>query len=116
MRNYIHIMLCANLFVAQLLFVVGIERTEDEVYNSHSLLSSRNVRNVVMKVLSYTPQQAVCMGISVTLQYLFLVTFMWMLMEGVVLYVSLVRVFVTHTKRYITAFTLASYGQWMQHE
>ena len=31
MRNYIHIMLCSNLFIAQLLFVVGIERIENEV-------------------------------------------------------------------------------------
>ena len=115
MRNYIHIMLCANLFVAQLSFVVGIDRTENEVYNNHSLLSSRNVRNVVMKVFYYASQQAVCTGISVALQYLFLVTFMWMLMEGVVLYVLLVRVLVTHTKRYIIVFTVASYGQWMQH-
>ena len=69
-----------------------------------------------MKLFSYKYTQAVCTGISVVLQYLFLVTFMWMLMEGVVLYVSLVRVFVTHTKRYITAFTVASYGQLIQHQ
>ena len=31
MRNYIHVMLCANLFVAQLVFVVGVERTENKV-------------------------------------------------------------------------------------
>ena len=31
MRNYIHVMLCANMFVAQLLFVVGVERTENKV-------------------------------------------------------------------------------------
>ena len=31
MRNYIHIMLCANLFAAQLVFVVGVERTENKV-------------------------------------------------------------------------------------
>ena len=27
-RNYIHVMLCSNLLVAQLLFVVGIEQTK----------------------------------------------------------------------------------------
>ena len=32
MRNYIHIMLCANLFAAQLVFVVGVERTENKVF------------------------------------------------------------------------------------
>ena len=31
MRNYIHCMLCANLIAAQLVFVVGVERTENEV-------------------------------------------------------------------------------------
>ena len=36
---------------------------------------------------------------------------MWMLMEGVVLYVKLVKVFIKHHKRYIAAFTVASYGQ-----
>ena len=28
MRSYIHVMLCSNLLIAQLLFVVGIEQTE----------------------------------------------------------------------------------------
>ena len=32
-------------------------------------------------------------------------------MEGVVLYVALVKVFVKYHKRYIAAFTAASYGQ-----
>jgi latrophilin 2 len=83
MRSYIHIMLCINLFIAQLLFVVGIERTE------------------------YLP---ICSVIAVILQYMYLVSFMWMLMEGVVLYVTLVRVFIKHPKRYIAAFTISSYG------
>ena len=55
--------------------------------------------------------QAVCSAIAVLLHYLFLVVFMWMLMEGVVLYVALVKVFVKFHKRYIAAFTVASYGQ-----
>ena len=41
---------------------------------------------------------------------MFLVTVMWMLMEGVVLYIALVKVFVTHPKFYIMGFTLLSYG------
>ena len=32
MRNYIHVMLCANLFAAQLVFVLGVERTENKVF------------------------------------------------------------------------------------
>ena len=37
MRNYIHVMLCANLFAAQLMFVVGVERTENEVFEALSV-------------------------------------------------------------------------------
>lgn len=48
---------------------------------------------------------------AVALHYLFLVSFMWMLMEGVVLYVLLVKVFVEGSqKKYIIWFTVASYG------
>ena len=54
--------------------------------------------------------QRACSAIAVLLQYLFLVTFMWMLMEGVVLYVTLVKVFVQNYKYYIIGFTVASYG------
>ena len=28
MRNYVHVMLCSNLLIAQLLFLVGIEQTK----------------------------------------------------------------------------------------
>ena len=31
MRNYIHCMLCGSMFTAQLVFTVGINRTENEV-------------------------------------------------------------------------------------
>ena len=31
MRNYIHCMLCGSMFTAELLFTVGINRTENEV-------------------------------------------------------------------------------------
>jgi len=39
----------------------------------------------------------------------FLVSFMWMLMEGVFLYLALVRVFLTNTRKYATVFTATSY-------
>ena len=44
---------------------------------------------------------------------MFLVTFMWMLMEGVVLYVALVKVFIKHHKYYIIGFTIVSYGTYI---
>ena len=45
-----------------------------------------------------------------------MVTFMWMLMEGVVLYVVLVKVFVKNKeKKYMVAFTILSYGKMYEH-
>ena len=32
MRSFIHIMLCAKLFAAQLVFVMGVERTDNKVF------------------------------------------------------------------------------------
>ena len=103
MRSYIHVMLCANLFVAQLVFVVGVERTEHEV-------AIHMVSGLHSCFIMISPPQVVCSVIAVLLHYMWLVVFMWMLMEGVVLYVALVRVFVTHTGRYIAGFTITSYG------
>ena len=86
MRNYIHINLCISLGIAQLIFVAGVDQSASD----------------------YVPIN--CQVIAVLLHYFFLVSFMWMLMEGVVLYIILIKVFVTNTKRYILCFTIASYG------
>ena len=84
-RSFIHINLCISLGVAQLTFVAGVGSTGD-------------------------PVPIHCQVVAVLIHYLFLVSFMWMLMEGVVLYVILIKVFVTNTKGYLIAFTLTSYG------
>ena len=55
-----------------------------------------------------------CRIAAVIMHYLFLVSFMWMLMEGVVLYVALVRVFVTNKGRYMIGYFLVSYGRLMK--
>ena len=66
MHNFIHINLCVSLILAQLTFVIGV-----------------------------TPHKGGegvgpgCRTAAVIMHYLFLVSFMWMLMEGVVLYVAL---------------------------
>ena len=86
MRNYIHINLCINLGIAQLIFVAGVDQSASDHVPIH------------------------CQVIAVLLHYFFLVSFMWMLMEGVVLYIILIKVFVTNTKKYVFAFTIASYG------
>ena len=92
MRNYVHIQLCVTLGIAQIIFVVGIQPRLGE---------GRLVGGVPVG----------CRLVAVLLHYWFLVSFMWMLMEGVVLYVALVRVFIQHHGRYIIAFTIASYGR-----
>uniref|UniRef100_A0A4W3HP07 CD97 antigen-like n=2 Tax=Callorhinchus milii TaxID=7868 RepID=A0A4W3HP07_CALMI len=78
-RTTIHTHLCLSLFLAELLFLVGISRTENQV---------------------------MCFVIAGTLHYLLLVCFSWMLLEGVQLYVMVVQVF--HTKslrpRYMVIF------------
>ena len=89
MRNYIHIQLCISLGIAQVIFVAGIEPRLGEG--------------------GRVPVG--CRLVAVLLHYWFLVSFMWMLMEGVVLYVALVRVFIKYHARYIMAFTIVSYGE-----
>ena len=86
LRTFIHINLCINLAVAQIIFVAGVDKTSKDSVPIH------------------------CQVIAVLLHYFFLVSFMWMLMEGVFLYITLVKVFVTSKKPYYVAFTLTSYG------
>ena len=88
MRSFIHINLCVNLGIAQLTFVAGIDQSARDHVPIH------------------------CQVVAVLLHFFFLVAFMWMLMEGVFLYIILVRVFVSKskTKLYMLAFTLISYG------
>jgi hypothetical protein len=62
-------------------------------------------------MLCATVQDA-CSAVAVVLHYLFLVSFMWMLMEGVILYIVLVKVFIQKSKKYYLAlFTILSYGK-----
>ena len=91
MRNYIHIQLCVSLGIAQVIFVAGIEPRLGE---------GQLVGGVPIG----------CQSVAVLLHYWFLVSFMWMLMEGVILYVALVRVFIKYHARYMIAFTISSYG------
>ena len=87
-RSFIHINLCISLGIAQLIFLIGVTRSDptgDRV-------------------------PVHCQVTAVLLHYFFLVSFMWMLMEGVVLYIILVKVFVTRTKWYMLVFMLVSYG------
>ncbi|XP_078387215.1 adhesion G protein-coupled receptor E3-like [Cetorhinus maximus] len=65
-RTTIHTHLCLSLFLAELLFLVGISRTENKTG---------------------------CAIVAGLLHYLFLTCFAWMLLEGVQLYLMVVKVF-----------------------
>ncbi len=88
LRGFIHINLCTNLGIAQVIFIAGVDKTGG---------SSDHV-----------PPH--CKMVAVLLHYFFLATFMWMLMEGIFLYLTLVKVFLFKTKRYLMLFTVLSYG------
>ncbi|XP_078354871.1 uncharacterized protein LOC144639420 isoform X2 [Oculina patagonica] len=68
-RTFIHKNLSVALIFAQLLFMFGVNKTANEL---------------------------ACKGIAIALHYFFLVAFAWMALEGVMLYLMLVKVF--HTK------------------
>ncbi len=89
LRSFIHVNLCISIGIAQLTFITGVDKT------------------------GHTDGDTVpihCQIIAVLLHYFFLVSFMWMLMEGVFLYLALVKVFITNSKQYAIIFTSVSYG------
>ncbi|XP_051556558.1 adhesion G protein-coupled receptor L2-like isoform X4 [Myxocyprinus asiaticus] len=71
-RNTIHKNLCINLFIAELLFLVGINMTEPPI---------------------------VCSIIAGVLHFFFLAAFAWMCLEGVQLFLMLVEVFESEFSR-----------------
>ena len=89
MRGYIHVNLCLSLSIAQIVFVAGVDQT-----------GPAEAADVPLH----------CKMVAILIHYFFLVSFMWMLMEGVVLYVVLVKVFVKRPGYYIACFTALSYG------
>ncbi|XP_051532265.1 adhesion G protein-coupled receptor L2-like isoform X3 [Myxocyprinus asiaticus] len=71
-RNTIHKNLCINIFIAELIFLIGIDMTEPRV---------------------------ACSIIAGILHYFFLASFTWMCLEGVQLYLMLVEVFESEYSR-----------------
>lgn len=81
-RNSIHKNLVFCLFAAELIFIIGIDRTDDRVS---------------------------CAAIALLLHFFFLSSFMWMLMEGVHIVVLLQQVFDT-AKNNMRYYYLVGYG------
>ncbi|XP_036410875.1 adhesion G protein-coupled receptor L2-like isoform X4 [Megalops cyprinoides] len=71
-RNTIHKNLCLNLFIAELIFLIGIDMTEPRIG---------------------------CSVIAGLLHFFFLAAFSWMCLEGVQLYLMLVEVFESEDSR-----------------
>ncbi|CAH3170094.1 unnamed protein product [Porites evermanni] len=68
-RTFVHKNLAISMIFAQVIFLFGINKTGNKL---------------------------ACKGVSIALHYFFLVSFAWMALEGVMLYLMLVKVF--HTK------------------
>uniref|UniRef100_UPI00358FEC71 adhesion G protein-coupled receptor E1-like isoform X3 n=1 Tax=Myxine glutinosa TaxID=7769 RepID=UPI00358FEC71 len=81
-RNTVHMNLCLCLFVAELCFILGIQRRENKI---------------------------LCAVIAGALHYTFLAAFSWMFLEGVCLYAMVVRIFPGMDLR-TRSLLLAGYG------
>uniref|UniRef100_A0A0K0DQ89 GPS domain-containing protein n=1 Tax=Angiostrongylus cantonensis TaxID=6313 RepID=A0A0K0DQ89_ANGCA len=81
-RNAIHRNLCLTLIFSELIFVMGIDRTESPVG---------------------------CSIVALLLHYFFLVAFCWMLLEGYQLYLMLIQVFEPDKTRMLLYY-MFSYG------
>lgn len=100
-RNTIHKNLCINLFLAELLFLVGIDKTQYEVGQARGGGWGREERPPGWEAFicgTLTPQIA-CPIFAGLLHYFFLAAFSWLCLEGVHLYLLLVEVFESEYSR-----------------
>ncbi|KAK7945537.1 hypothetical protein WMY93_001265 [Mugilogobius chulae] len=88
-RNTIHKNLCLNLFIGELVFLVGINMTEPRAFDLKPPLTFVRVSSC----------QLVCSIIAGLLHFCFLAAFAWMCLEGVQLYLMLVEVFESEFSR-----------------
>ncbi|XP_065910728.1 serine-rich adhesin for platelets-like [Dysidea avara] len=80
--TFVHINLCATLFIAHLLLIL----------------------------ICLIADKAGCAAVAILIHYFFLASFMWLLMEVVVLYIILIKVFEKVTWKHYIIITLLSYG------
>ena len=92
-RNTIHKNLCINLFLAELLFLVGIDKTQYEVRHTWGQGSAAGRAAARGQPLTELPLQVACPIFAGLLHYFFLAAFSWLCLEGVHLYLLLVEVF-----------------------
>ena len=86
--SYIHVNLCINLAISQIMYVAGIDKSDP--------------------TSSVAPLH--CQVVAVLLHYFILVSFMWMLMEGAFLLITLLMLRKRQMKISLLLFTLISYS------
>ena len=84
--HFVHFNLAVSLLITYLVFLVGLELP-------------------YVNVLEYIP----CKAVSALMQYILLAMFLWMLMEGVVVFIMIYFPFRRFTKRYFAAFFCISW-------
>ena len=94
MLLYVHVNLAVALLAALVIFVAGIETAKSINVSFSSFFSS----NTVMSMIYLS--QWLCTTVAALLHYFFLCVFCWMLAEGIILYLMLVRVFGTATDKW----------------
>ena len=65
----------------------------------------------VMHAFLFSPLQAGCSALTALLHYFLLAAFCWMLCEGVMMYVLLVRVFGAHEKKWLVLYLSLGWGE-----
>lgn len=98
-RNTIHKNLCINLFLAELLFLVGIDKTQYEVNSTWGEAGWWEGPQLVERPLTDVLSQVACPIFAGLLHYFFLAAFSWLCLEGVHLYLLLVEVFESEYSR-----------------
>lgn len=98
-RNTIHKNLCINLFLAELLFLVGIDKTQYEVRQTRAKARQQAGPQLLSSRLTELLLQVACPIFAGLLHYFFLAAFSWLCLEGVHLYLLLVEVFESEYSR-----------------
>ncbi len=90
---FVHLNFSISLLLANLVFVVGIDTAIG------NRVSEPSVNFCCHNNVLFAWWQVGCAFVTVLLHYLFLAVFCWMLCEGVMLYLMLVAVFSSVTKK-----------------
>ena len=89
-HNFIHLNLAISLLIGYLVFALGVELAA-----SNKVCGKRHRQHNYRYYCVPSSNQIGCKAVTALVQYFFLAAFSWMLCEGVMLYLMLVKVFST---------------------